>query len=137
MRVSFNQRELFQNTNRDMDNLFDFLDKRGVLTTSELVKINQDLKTKYAKQFQKGNNVSTKIYNLIECTTLALEMCELLKVNDTSKFSRKMITNDFIEKIINHKKHQELLRNEKVKETNTGYQTYLYQGNMQEPSREK
>ena len=127
MNVSFNKKQLVQTITTDLNNLFHLLDKKGVLTVSKLEKINRKMNNLYIKQMQKRDKASDKVHKLMDCTELALDMCRFLDVEDTSIFSRDLICDEFIDKIIHYRKNMELLHNREVEETGVGFKSYLYQ----------
>ena len=127
MNVSLNKKQLVQTITTDLNNLFHLLDKKGVLTVSELKKINNRMIKLCTKQLQKRDKASQKVYKMLDCTSLALDMCRFLDVEDTSIFSRDLIRDEFIDKIIHYRKNMELLHNREVEETGVGFKSYLYQ----------
>lgn len=56
----------------------------------------------------------------------AIEICEMFKLNDTSSFSPAMLSDEFIEKVIDYKIEQEKSNNEKVKKTGEGKKSNKY-----------
>lgn len=127
MYVKFSREQLEQKMKNDMENLFDFLDKKGVLSISKLEKINRKMNNIYIKQMQKRDKASDKVKTIMDCTELALDMCQFLQIEDTRILSRDLIRDEFIHKMLHHKKAQEILHNENVEATGVGYKSYLYQ----------
>ena len=58
---------------------------------------------------------------------VALEICELLNLKDTSSFSKDMINQDLINKLIDYRVQKENKYNEEVEKKGTGTKRHLYQ----------
>lgn len=87
--------------------------------------VNNRMNKLCTKQLQKQDKASQKVYKMLDCTTLALDMCRFLDVEDTSTFSRDLIRDEFIDKIIHYRKNMELLHNREVQETGVGFKSYI------------
>ena len=127
MHIRITQKELSKQIETDMKNLFTFLDKKGILTAFELAKINNKMNKLATKQLQRHDKTSKKVQKLLDCTEVGLDMCYILGVDDTAALSTDLIREDFITKILEHRKDMENQHNREVEKTGVGYKSYLYQ----------
>ena len=92
------------------------------------IKNSTFFKNHYRKKRNELQSEIDELDAIISATGTALELCEILNVNDTSAFTAETILNDeFVNKVIDYKVEQEKAHNEKVEKTGQGRKQTKYQ----------
>ncbi len=97
--------------------------------TEELNKACKQVKKSDKKQ-GRIDKLDKKIHMLkceIQGYSIALEICKLYKLQNTTSFSRAMLSDGTIDKIIQSRYEEELEHNKQVEKTNEGYKSFIYQ----------
>lgn len=136
MKTYFTREEMVERIKEATEDLFEYLDKLGKVLTIENLYKNYAYSYKvYSKAKEiddlragiKYRKKTEKHYRIYRSMEIALEICDMLNLKDTSSLSRGMIDDDFINSLIDFMSEKERKRNEKVKITGEGYPSYFYQ----------
>lgn len=136
MKTYFTREEMVERIRSLTEDLFEYLDKSGkVLRIEDLYK-NFAHSYKVYSRAEKIDDLlgasyyrkkTVKYYRIYKSMEIALVICDMLNLKDTSSLSRCMINNNFINRLINFMSEKERKRNQKVKATDEGYPSYFYQ----------
>lgn len=127
MRAYFHRSEVENFIKRDFNYLLKFLNKKGPLSVEKLNKLYIKFNQKCIKQSIKRVAANDRIKNLRDAFELALEICTILNLKDTSSFSESMMNDDFINTIIDYRVSMEQEINAEIERTGVGYKSFLYQ----------
>ena len=126
-----------------IENMLAYLNKTGVLTLEDIEKAEINNKEKLNKNekhihfftnarspfwdapeflYKKSNKLNDINYSLYT----AREMCHLFEVNDTSIFTKEMLTDENISKIIDLACQKEEEHNKVVEQTQSGYKSIIF-----------
>ncbi|MBE7074861.1 MAG: hypothetical protein E7376_02655 [Clostridiales bacterium] len=127
MRAYFYRKEVEDFIKGDFNYLIKYLNKKGVLTVEQLSKKYERCKKAHIKAGMNNKFLNDKMRALYDSLNLALEICEMLNLKDTSTISKDMLNDKFVDEIIEFRKNSEIARNEAVEKAGTGYKSFLYQ----------
>ena len=127
MRAYFLRHEVVKFLKQDFDNLLDFLSKKGVLSTEELLEKFDKAEKAYNKSARRRMYPKERIKNHYDTLELALDICCVLKADDTSVITSELKNDAFINKIIDFRKEQEINRNNEIDKNGKGFKSFLYQ----------